>query len=30
MILFWASIGVGTIAGLLMTQGIWMWIPFGI
>jgi len=28
MILFWASIGVGTIAGLLMTQGIWMWIPF--
>jgi len=30
MILFWASIGVGTIAGLLMTQGIWMWLPFGI
>jgi hypothetical protein len=30
MILFWASIGVGTVAGLLMTQGIWMWIPFGI
>jgi hypothetical protein len=30
MILFWASIGVGLIAGLLMTQGIWMWIPFGI
>ena len=30
MILFWASIGVGTIASLLMTQGIWMWIPFGI
>jgi len=30
MILFWASIGVGTIAGLLMTQGIWMWMPFGI
>jgi hypothetical protein len=28
MILFWASIGVGTIAGLLMTQGIWMWMPF--
>jgi len=28
MILFWASIGVGTIAGVLMTQGIWMWIPF--
>jgi hypothetical protein len=28
MILFWASIGVGLIAGLLMTQGIWMWIPF--
>jgi len=30
MILFWASIGVGTIAGLLMTQGIWMWMPFAI
>jgi hypothetical protein len=27
MSLFWGSIVVGTIAGLLMTQGIWMWIP---
>ena len=30
MSLFWGSIVVGTIAGLLMTQGIWMWMPFGI
>ena len=30
MSLFWGSIVVGLIAGLLMTQGIWMWIPFGI
>jgi hypothetical protein len=30
MSLFWGSIIVGSIAGLLMTQGIWMWIPFGI
>jgi ABC-type multidrug transport system fused ATPase/permease subunit len=29
MSLFWGSIAVGLIAGLLMTQGIWMWIPFG-
>jgi len=28
MSLFWGSIVVGSIAGLLMTQGIWMWIPF--
>lgn len=30
MSLFWGSIAVGTIAGLLMTQGIWMWMPIGI
>jgi hypothetical protein len=30
MSLFWGSIAVGLIAGLLMTQGVWMWIPFGI
>ena len=30
MSLFWGSIAVGLIAGLLMTQGIWMWIPIGI
>lgn len=30
MSLFWASLVVGSIAGLLMSQGIWMWIPFGI
>jgi hypothetical protein len=30
MSLFWGSIVVGSIAGLLMTQGIWMWLPFGI
>lgn len=30
MSLFWGSIVVGTIAGLLMTQGIWMWMPIGI
>lgn len=28
MPLFWASIVVGSAAGLLMSQGIWMWIPF--
>ena len=28
MPLFWASVGVGSIAALLMSQGIWMWIPF--
>jgi len=30
MSLFWGSIVVGSIAGLLMTQGVWMWIPIGI
>jgi len=30
MSLFWASLVVGSIAGLLMTQGVWMWLPFGI
>jgi hypothetical protein len=30
MSLFWGSIVVGSIAGLLMTQGIWMWMPIGI
>jgi hypothetical protein len=30
MSLFWASLVVGSIAGLLMSQGVWMWIPFGI
>jgi hypothetical protein len=28
MPLFWASIAVGGIAGLLMSQGVWMWLPF--
>jgi hypothetical protein len=30
MSLFWGSIVVGTIAGILMTQGVWMWMPIGI
>jgi hypothetical protein len=30
MSLFWASLVVGTIAGLLMSQGVWMWLPIGI
>jgi hypothetical protein len=30
MSLFWGSIVVGSIAGLLMTQGVWMWMPIGI
>jgi hypothetical protein len=30
MSLFWASLVVGSIAGLLMSQGVWMWLPFGI
>jgi hypothetical protein len=30
MSLFWGSIAVGTIAGILMTQGVWMWMPIGI
>ena len=28
MTLFWASLGVGTLAGLLMSQGLWFWLPF--
>lgn len=28
MPLFWASVVVGSIASLLMSQGVWMWIPF--
>lgn len=28
MPLFWASVGVGTLAAILMSQGVWMWIPF--
>ena len=28
MPLFWASIVVGGLAGFLMSQGIWMWVPF--
>ena len=28
MAMFWASLGVGSIAVLLMSQGIWMWLPF--
>lgn len=27
MSLFWASIGVGSVAVVLMSQGIWMWLP---
>ncbi len=27
MPLFWASVAVGSIAGVLMSQGIWMWLP---
>lgn len=28
MPMFWGSIGVGLFASLLMSQGIWMWLPF--
>ena len=28
MVLFWASIGVGSTAILLMTQALWLWVPF--
>lgn len=28
MPMFWGSIAVGSIAALLMSQGIWMWLPF--
>ena len=28
MVLFWASIGVGGTAILLMTQALWLWVPF--
>jgi len=28
MSLFWASLGVGGVAALLMSQGLWMWLPF--
>lgn len=27
MPLFWASIGVGTVATILMSQGFWLWLP---
>ena len=27
MAMFWASLGVGSVAALLMSQGIWMWLP---
>jgi hypothetical protein len=25
--MFWASLGVGAIGALLMSQGIWLWLP---
>jgi hypothetical protein len=28
MPLFWGSIGVSAVAALLMSQGVWLWIPF--
>lgn len=28
MPLYWASIAVGGLAGLLMSQGVWLWLPF--
>lgn len=28
MALFWASIGVGTIGTALMSQAVWLWLPF--
>jgi cytochrome c-type biogenesis protein CcmH/NrfG len=28
MLMFWGSVGVGSLAVLLMTQGYWLWIPF--
>jgi hypothetical protein len=28
MPLFWASVAVGGVASLLMSQGVWMWLPF--
>jgi len=30
MRLYWASIGVGAVAMFLMSQAIWLWIPFSI
>ncbi len=27
MPLFWASLVVGSLAGLLMSQGLWLWLP---
>lgn len=30
MPLYWASVAVGTLASLLMSQGLWMWLPIGI
>jgi hypothetical protein len=27
MAMFWASLGVGSVAVVLMSQGIWMWLP---
>jgi hypothetical protein len=27
MAMFWASVGVGSVAVLLMSQGLWMWLP---
>jgi len=28
MPMYWGSIGVGALAGLLLSQGYWLWIPF--
>jgi hypothetical protein len=28
MSLFWASIGVGSVGSILMSQAIWLWLPF--
>ena len=30
MTMFWASIGVGLVGTLLMSQGIWLWIPINL
>lgn len=28
MLLFWASLGVGVLGATLMSQAVWMWLPF--
>jgi hypothetical protein len=28
MPLFWASIAIGTVGSLMLSQAVWMWLPF--